>query len=118
MPMSFDVSEFQTVKRSSPAAGDTGFLPDAGRRRETPGWFQARVGAAWEEFQKSPLPGPKEEAWRYSSAKRLALDALHPAAAPSEAEAQQATARSRGLEKTSARFVFLNDALVSSGTAS
>src|SRR5262245_36005666 len=64
----------------SPAAGD--LAPDFGRLNGSPAWFQARARAAWDEFQSLPLPGPKDEAWRYSSAKKLALETLRIAAQP------------------------------------
>ena len=88
--------------------------PDSARLSTTPTWFRTRAEAAWTEFQTLPLPGIKDEHWRYSNAKRIALDTLISAAPASEADAQRAIAGSKGLEKTAASFVFVNDRLVSS----
>lgn len=81
-------------------------------RTEAPSWFQQRSAAAWDEYQSLPLPGIKDEAWRYSSAKKLSLETLQLAAAPTDAEKQDALARSTGLGEHSAKLVFVNDRLV------
>ncbi len=62
------------------------------------------------------MPGPKDEAWRYSSSKKLALEALSPAKEPGAADKELAIAQSKGLEKTSAKLIFLNDQLIQSST--
>ncbi len=98
-------------------ASVTHLIPDLTRLNDAPLWFQNRAKAAWDEFQSLPMPGLKDEAWRYSNAKRLSLEALHSAEEPSEADKQQAIAQSQGLEKTSAKFIFVNDVLVHSDTA-
>jgi Fe-S cluster assembly protein SufD len=88
--------------------------PDSARLTTAPTWFRTRAEAAWTAFQTLPLPGIKDEHWRYSNAKRIALDTLISAAPASEVDAQRAIAGSKGLEKTAASFVFVNDRLVSS----
>ena len=113
MSIAVPSSESKAAKSTSSASSAQSHLvPDFTRLDDGPLWFQNRAKAAWDEFQSQPMPGLKHEAWRYSSAKRLALDALHTAAAPSEADKQQAIAQSHGLEKTSAKFIFVNDVLV------
>ena len=82
-----------------------------------PGWFHARSEAAWTEFQSLPLPGIKEENWRYSNAKKIELADHSPAAAPTSAQTQAALAVTEGLKERAARFVFVNDTLVESDTA-
>lgn len=77
-----------------------------------PGWFLARSEAAWAEFQKLPMPGIKDEAWRYSSSSKLELSVHSPAAPATEAQKQQAIAATEGLKERAARFVFVNDELV------
>lgn len=84
---------------------------------DAPAWFQQRATAAWEEFQSLPLPAMKHESWRYSNAKSFALETLRPAAAPSDADKAEAIARSQGLDKLAAKFVFLNDQLIHSDVA-
>ena len=90
---------------------------DSYRLTAAPAWFQTRATAAWAEFQSLPLPGLKDEHWRYSNAKRAVLDTLITATPAAEADVQRAIAGSKGLEKTAATFVFVNDVLVSSQTA-
>lgn len=82
-----------------------------------PGWFIERSEAAWAEFQKLPVPGIKDEHWRYSNAKKLQLAAHHPATAPTAAQKQAAIAESAGLTETAARFIFVNDVLALAETA-
>jgi Fe-S cluster assembly protein SufD len=116
--MSIAVPSLEAAKPTHPtSAASANLMPDFTRLNDAPAWFQNRAKAAWDEFQSLALPGLKDEAWRYSGAKRLALDALHTAAGPGEAEKALAMAQSHGLEKTSAKFIFLNDALVHSDTA-
>ncbi len=100
----------------SPAPAFPNLMPDFARLNDSPAWFQTRAKAAWDEFQSLPMPGPKDEAWRYSSSKKLALEALNPAAEPSEADQKLAIEKSQGLAKTSAKLIFVNDTLVQSST--
>ncbi len=86
------------------------------RSTNTPEWFTARSTAAWTEFQSLPLPGVKDENWRYSNAKNIELADHSPAAEPSAANIQAALAATEGLKERSARFVFVNDVLVESQT--
>ena len=76
-----------------------------------PGWFATRAAAAWDEFQKLPLPGNKDEHWRYSSAKKIELSNHEPALKPTPSQMQNAVAASEGLPESAARFVFVNDVL-------
>lgn len=99
---------------SSPAPPSADLSPDFNRLLDAPAWFQDRAQAAWKEFQALPMPGLRDEAWRYSQAKNLSLDNLQLAAAPTQAEIDEAIARSRGLKKAAARLVFVNDQLVHS----
>jgi len=92
-------------------------IPDPSRLTSAPVWFQTRANAAWSDFQTLPLPGIKDEHWRYSNAKRVALDTLVAAAPASEADEQRAISGSKGLANSAATFVFVNDRLVSSQSA-
>lgn len=91
-------------------------VQDTSSLSSSPSWFQTRAAAAWADYQALPLPGVKDEHWRYSSAKRIALDSIVSAAEASEADVKRAIEGSKGLEKTAATFVFVNDRLVSSKT--
>jgi Fe-S cluster assembly protein SufD len=85
--------------------------------KSAPGWFFARSEAAWAEFQTLPMPGIKDENWRYSSSKKIELANHTPAAAPTDANTAAALAATEGLKERAARFVFVNDVLVESDTA-
>lgn len=101
---------------ASPAPSGLEILAPVRDEAAAPGWFLARSEAAWAEFQKLPLPGLKDEHWRYSNAKRIELADHAPAQAPTPAHIQAALAASEGLKARAARFVFVNDTLVESDT--
>ena len=76
-----------------------------------PEWFVASRQRGWEDFQKLPAPAAKDEKWRFSNVRALALDAFrYPGAV---ADAAALTARSTGLGESAARFVFGNNRLLS-----
>ena len=77
-----------------------------------PAWFRERTTAAWQDFQRLPLPTLKNEAWRYSNAKRITLAELHPAKPSAAADEELAIEQSRAVEGASARLVFANDRLI------
>lgn len=83
-------------------------------RSQSPAWFRARSEAAWREFETLPVPGIKDEHWRYSNAKRIPLDTLVNAAPASTADVKRAIEGSIGLKETAARLIFVNDQLVQS----
>ena len=74
---------------------------------DAPAWFQQRATAGWDEFQSLPTPAIKDEAWRYSNAKSLALESLRAAVEASEADKDDAISRSNGVDKPIAKdFAF------------
>ncbi len=81
-----------------------------------PAWFLEKSAAAWEQFQALPVPAVKDEAWRYSNAKKIALSTYQPAPAANEQVEAEAVAASAGLAETAGRFVFVNDRLVVADT--
>ncbi len=100
-----------------PSDNSTGLLAIAPTALSVaPNWFTARSTTAWTEFQSLPLPGLKDEHWRYSNAKKIELADHSPAAAPIPANIQAALAATEGLKERAARFVFVNDTLVESDT--
>lgn len=101
----------------TPALSSLEIIAPARDETSAPGWFLARSEAAWTEFQKLPLPGLKDENWRYSNAKKIELSDHKPAATPAEASIQAALAATQGLKERAARFVFVNDTLVESETS-
>ncbi|HWB06483.1 MAG TPA: Fe-S cluster assembly protein SufD [Verrucomicrobiales bacterium] len=68
-----------------------------------PDWFIASQRKAWEDFTNAPMPGRKDENWRFANLSLLQFDAFK--RLPS-AE----TPEFNGLEKTAARVVTVNDA--------
>jgi Fe-S cluster assembly protein SufD len=76
-----------------------------------PEWFVASRQRGWEDFQKLPAPAAKDEKWRFSNVRALALDAFRYPGAVTDPAAL--TARSTGLGDSAARFVFGNNRLLS-----
>jgi Fe-S cluster assembly protein SufD len=76
-----------------------------------PEWFLASRQRGWEDFQKLPAPAAKDEKWRFSNVRALALEAFRYPGAVTDAAAL--TARSTGLGESAARFVFGNNRLLS-----
>ena len=75
-----------------------------------PEWFVASSKRGWEEFQAMPAPGAKDEKWRFSNVKALALDGFrYPGAVT---DAASLVERSTGLGEAAARFVFGNNRLL------
>ena len=71
-----------------------------------PAWFAQSQLAAWEAFTNLPMPGRRDEAWRFADLKLLAFDAF-------SIQAGGAAGAEVKLAKTAARLVFVNDVLVS-----
>jgi Fe-S cluster assembly protein SufD len=87
-----------------------------------PAWFAQSQLSAWETFANLPMPGRRDEAWRFADLKQLEFDSYTvlpdadadtAAPASSAVAATQAPAGAALLEKTAARLVFVNDRLVS-----
>ena len=81
-----------------------------------PSWFSERTAAAWDDYQSLPVPGIKDENWRYSNARKIELDSLTNATEAPLDIVERAIECSMGLPETAATFVFVNDRLVSSNT--
>jgi Fe-S cluster assembly protein SufD len=71
-----------------------------------PAWFAARQHDAWERYLATPAPKRGDETWRFSNLKQLDFSGFQRSADFSPAGL---IARSTGLEKTAAKFVFIND---------
>lgn len=77
-----------------------------------PAWFAARQHDAWERYLATPAPKRGDETWRFSNLKQLDFDGfVRGAAVPAAADL---IARSTGIERNAAKFVFVNDTLVHS----
>jgi len=74
-----------------------------------PTWFADRQKAAWDRYLAMPTPKRGDEPWRFANIKQLDFNGFKTAEATS---ANELIARSTGLEKPVAKFVFVNDSLV------
>ncbi|MGJ8643149.1 MAG: SufB/SufD family protein [Luteolibacter sp.] len=75
-----------------------------------PAWFQARQESAKKRYEETPTPKRGDEQWRFANVKQLKFDNLSGEA--TEADAADLIAKSTGLEKPVAKFVFINDEVV------
>ena len=73
-----------------------------------PEWFDQR--AAIQDYESTPQPTRKDEAWRFANISALDLSGFVPA--PAAANAGRLIAVSRGLDKSAAKMVFANNAPV------
>lgn len=75
-----------------------------------PEWFVESRRRGWEDFQRLPLPAAKDENWRFSNVKALALDGFcYPGPVGDPASL---VGRSTSLGDAAARFVFGNNRLI------
>lgn len=72
-----------------------------------PTWFAASQQAAWESYINLPLPSRRDEAWRFSDLKHLALEGY----LASDGAAAAPVGSLALLEQPAARFVFINGRL-------
>jgi len=81
-----------------------------------PAWLAELQAAALKDYETTPAPTRRDEAWRYSDLSALKLDAFVEAK-PVESEGRLINS-SRGVEQTAAKLVFGNNALLHADTAS
>lgn len=77
-----------------------------------PGWFTQSQLSAWQTFTNLPMPGRRDEAWRFADLKQLDFERFKAVQGPADVVPPPATAGAF-LKKTAARLVFANDTLVS-----
>lgn len=77
-------------------------------------WFVRRQEAAWERFEALPMPGRRDEAWRFANLKNLDLERYRHADPVEDASVAEMIVRSAYLESVAARYVFANDRLIAS----
>ncbi len=82
----------------------------------TPAWLAELQAAALKDYENTPAPTRRDEAWRYSDLTALNLDSFVEAK-PVESEGRLINS-SRGVEQTAAKLVFGNNALLHCDTAS
>ena len=76
-----------------------------------PAWLQARQLAAQKRYESTPTPKRGDEQWRFANIKQLNFENLSGKALP--ADPTNLISRSIGLESPTAKYVFLNDDLIS-----
>ncbi|MEP2775755.1 MAG: SufD family Fe-S cluster assembly protein [Luteolibacter sp.] len=76
-----------------------------------PAWFQARQQAAQQRYESTPTPKRGDEQWRFANIKQLKFDNL--SGESNAADPADIIARSTGLESPTAKFIFLNDDVIS-----
>ncbi len=77
-----------------------------------PEWLQTLRQQAWSDFQNTPVPKRKDEAWRFANLKMLELDQYQPASKIDRETAQKILAQSTGLTSVAGRLVFANGILL------
>ena len=80
--------------------------------RELPEWFRDRQRAAWKQFESSPNPTRKDQAWRFSNVGLLDLAKFKVGGTLTEEERDAILERSRGLDEVAGRMVFAGDQLI------
>lgn len=75
-----------------------------------PHWFSTRRQAAQKRFEELPAPKRGDEAWRFANLKQLDFSGF--SAAAETGRKAELIARSEGVVKPAAKFVFANDVLV------
>ena len=74
-----------------------------------PVYFRERQQAAWEQFEKLPMPARTDETWRFSDIKAISVAPFQRAQAVPDSEHAALLDRSTGLAETSGHMVFAND---------
>ena len=80
--------------------------------RDFPDWFQDQQRAAWKEFEASPQPTRKDQAWRFSNVGLLDLMPFKISAPLLEDDRENVLKYSRGLDSYAGRMIFANDQLI------
>jgi Fe-S cluster assembly protein SufD len=75
-----------------------------------PAWFQEQQAAAWSDYEATPIPTRKDEAWRFSNIAALRLSDFA-IAGPVTSEGRLIN-NSQGVAEFSAKLVFGNNALL------
>jgi len=78
-----------------------------------PTWFTNRRQAAQKRYESTPAPKRGDETWRFSNLKQLDFEGFQPGSAEFSSPGEL-IARSTGIERTAAKFVFVNDTLIHS----
>ena len=77
-----------------------------------PAWFQDAARTAWMQFEGMTMPSRTEQAWRFASLGKIALNRYTPPHGVDEATRERLIGRSQGNETVAGRMVFANDTLL------
>lgn len=80
-----------------------------------PAWFTARQETAKARYESIPTPKRGDEQWRFANIKQLKFEGLSGVAA--DTDTSEIISRSTGLESPAAKFVFLNDEVISTASS-
>ena len=97
------------------SSGDGGLLSaadDLGNVAHLPGWFQEARAQAWADFEALPLPARTDQAWRFASLGKIALDGYTPPQSVDDATRERLIERSAGNPLAAGTMVFANDVLL------
>jgi Fe-S cluster assembly protein SufD len=79
-----------------------------------PNWFLARQESAKARYESIPTPKRGDEQWRFANIKQLNFETSLSEDFSPPVETGEIITRSTGLDKPAAKFIFLNDELISS----
>jgi Fe-S cluster assembly protein SufD len=80
-----------------------------------PAWFTARQETAKARYESIPTPKRGDEQWRFANIKQLKFEGLSGVSA--DTDTSEIISRSTGLESPAAKFVFLNDEVISTASS-
>ena len=92
----------------------TGLLaaPSTAGTQAWPAWYLEDRGQAWREFEALPMPARTEQAWRFASLGKVALEGFTPPQVVSGSTREKLIERSVGNAKVAGRMIFANDLLL------
>jgi Fe-S cluster assembly protein SufD len=77
-----------------------------------PGWYQEDRTRAWRDFEALAMPVRTEQAWRFASLGKIALERFTPPQEVSGSARERLIERSGGNAKVAGRMIFANDMLL------
>ena len=110
-----EATEAARIAAGPQIAGAQGGLlsaPDPRSAHGLPGWFQEARTQAWRDFDSQAMPARTEQAWRFATVGKIALDRYTPPQSIDAALHERLVGRSAGNEKIAGKMVFANDTLL------
>ncbi len=87
-------------------------MPDPQAAHGLPEWFQQARVQAWQDFDSQAMPARTEQAWRFATIGKVALDRYSPPQPIDAGTHERLVSRSIGNEKIAGKMVFANDTLL------